>query len=97
MAYPEHDIAQIKGAELLSSIGAGILGGGIALLLVSILERYAVPLLLLGLVSHTIGMIRKHSLEQRGNDTRVWWAEALYWLCWVLLAALLLYILISLI
>ena len=90
-------IGQIKRAELLSSLGAGVLGAGIALLLTNLLATYAIPILLLGLVSHTIGMSRKHSLEGDGNSSRVWWVEAFYWFCWVALAALLLYIFVGLI
>ncbi len=90
-----HNIGPIKRAELLSSLGAGVLGAGIALLLTNILSSYAIPILVLGLVSHTIGMSRKHSLEQKGHSTRVLWVEALYWFCWLALAALLLYILLS--
>lgn len=96
MNTTEH-IGQIKRAELLSSLGAGVLGAGIALLLANLLASYAVPILLLGLVSHTVGMSQKHSVEQRGNKTRMWWVEALYWFCWLALAALLIYVLIGLI
>lgn len=44
-------IARIKKAELLSSLGAGVLGAGIALLLPNQLVPYAIPILLLGLIS----------------------------------------------
>ena len=84
--------ARVKKAELLSSLGAGVLGAGIALLLPNQLAPYAIPILLLGLISHTVGMSQKHGLEQQGEVIRVWWAEALYWLCWLVLAALLVWI-----
>ncbi|MDP1715659.1 MAG: hypothetical protein Q8L41_13030 [Anaerolineales bacterium] len=83
-------IARIKKAELLSSVGAGVLGAGIALLLANSLAPYVIPILLLGLISHATGMFQKHGLEQQGEAVRVWWAEALYWFCWLALAALLL-------
>ena len=92
MTDSEH-IARVKRAELLSSIGAGVLGAGIALLLTNFLSPYAIPILLIGLISHAAGMSRKHGLEQQGQNVRVWWAEALYWLCWLALAALLLVVL----
>ena len=95
MTTAEH-MGQMKRAELLSSLGAGVLGAGIALLLAKLLADYAIPILLLGLVSHTVGMTQKHSLEGQDNTTRVWWVEALYWFCWIALAALLLYILAGL-
>ena len=87
-------IARVKRAELLSSLGAGVLGAGIALLLPNQLALYAIPILLLGLISHAVGMSQKHGLEQQGEAVRVWWAEALYWLCWLALAALLAWIVI---
>ncbi len=87
--------SRIKTAELLSSIGAGVLGAGLALLLPRFLVPYALPILLIGLVAHAVGMSRKHQLEQQGEAVRIWWAEALYWLCWLALAAMLLWIAIS--
>jgi hypothetical protein len=87
-------IARVKKVELLSSFGAGILGGGIALLLANLLTPYAIPILFLGLMSHAVGMSQKHSLEQHSEAIRVWWAEVLYWLCWLALAALLVWIVI---
>jgi len=86
--------ARIKKAELLSSLGAGVLGAGTALLLSKFLAPYAVPILLLGLISHATGMSKKHGLEQQGQNVRVWWAEALYWFCWLALAALLVFIVV---
>ena len=93
MNTSEH-IARIKKAELLSSLGAGVLGAGLALLLPNQLVPYAIPILLLGLISHAVGMSQKHRLEQKGEVVRVWWSEALYWLCWLALAALLLSIIV---
>jgi hypothetical protein len=86
--------ARVKKAELLSSLGAGVLGAGIALLLPNQLAPYAILILLLGLVSHAVGMSQKHQLEQQGEVVPLWWAEALYWLCWLALAALLLLIIL---
>jgi hypothetical protein len=86
-------ITQVKQAELLSSFGAGILGAGIGLLLANTLSGYAPLILLLGLVAHSIGMFKKHQLEQ-GGQFRIVWVEVLYWLCWLALAALLIDIVI---
>lgn len=82
-------IARVKRAELLSSLGAGVLGAGVALLLPNKLAPYAIPILLLGLVSHAVGMSQKHGIQQKGEVVRVLWAEAVYWLCWLALGALL--------
>lgn len=82
-------IARVKRAELLSSLGAGVLGAGLALLLPNLLAPYAILILLLGLISHAVGMSQKHALEQQVEVVRVWWAEGLYWFCWLALVALL--------
>jgi hypothetical protein len=87
-------IARVKKAELLSSLGAGVLGAGIALLLENLLTPYAIPILVLGLISHAVGMFQKHGLEGQDQAVRVWWAEALYWLCWLALIGLLVLIVI---
>ena len=87
-------ISRVKKAELLYSIGAGVLGAGIALLLANQLASYAVPILLLGLLSHAAGMFQKHGLERQDEVVRVWWVEALYGFCWLGLAALLLFVII---
>lgn len=84
---------QIKRADLTSSLGAGILGGGIALLLSQFLLAYAVPILLLGLLTHTWGMYHKHRLQSDAAAARIRWAEWAYWACWIGLAGLALFIL----
>ena len=94
MNNPQH-VALIKRADLLSSIGAGVLGAGIALLLGEAIVRYAIPILLLGLIAHSTGMFQKHRLERQEDSTRIWWAETLYWLCWLALVALLIFIIIG--
>ncbi|NOH02626.1 MAG: hypothetical protein HND47_12050 [Chloroflexi bacterium] len=76
----------------MSSIGAGVLGAGIALLMANFLAAYAIPILLLGLLSHAAGMSRKHNLERESQGVRLGWVEALYWFCWLALAGLLVFI-----
>lgn len=65
-----------------------MVGTGLGLLLANTLTGHALPILLLGLTSRSLGMFQKHELE-RGEHVRIWWVESLYWLCWVALAALL--------
>ena len=55
-------------------------------------EPYAVPLLLLGLLGHGWGMYAKHRLEVAEGVTLPRWAAWLYWGCWVLLVAAVLYL-----
>lgn len=85
---PSAPAARIKRAEFLSSVGAGVLGAGLALLAAAALQPYATAILLVGLLAHGAGMYRKHQLEQHAPTGRLWWAEALYALCWLALAAL---------
>lgn len=90
-------LEKMKWAQLLSTLGAGVLGAGMALLFPSILAAYAIPILILGLAAHAVGMFQMRGLEQQSKQPRVGWMEALYWLCWLALAALLLFILTRLI
>ena len=85
--------AHLKRAETTASIGAGVLGAGIALLLPEFVRFYAVPIVALGLVMHAWGMYDKHRLETSAGAKEPWWAMALYWLCWLALVALFLYLL----
>jgi hypothetical protein len=84
--------SRLKRADVLSGVGAAVLGAGLALLFARRLERYAVPLLLLGLLSHGWGMYAKHRLELAEGLELPRWAAWLYWGCWVLLVGAGLYI-----
>jgi hypothetical protein len=81
-------------AELTSSLGAGVLGVGLGALLASHLRGLGVPVLLLGALLHAWGMADKHRLEAKAGVPTVWWSTLLYWICWVLLAALVVYIVV---
>jgi cation transport ATPase len=80
--------SRLKLAELTGSIGAGVLGAGLALLLPAAAAAYALPILILGALMHGWGMLDKHRLEQSAGARRPVWAEALYWGCWLALLAL---------
>ena len=75
----------IKRAELLSTAGAAILGGGLALLFADWIRTFAIPLMSAGLLAHATGMFSKHRLETRGEAAIPAWHTALYWTCWVVL------------
>lgn len=81
--------SRLKLAELTSSVGAGILGAGIGILLAGYLSGLGLPILVLGLVLHSWGMRDKHALES--GVAPVWWSTALYWSCWLALAGLAIY------
>lgn len=75
-------------AELLGSVGAGVLGAGLALLFGEVLARLAVPLLMVGGVVHALAMYQKHHLDTSKGTVGPRWIEWAYWTCWLLLLAL---------
>jgi uncharacterized membrane protein YecN with MAPEG domain len=87
--------SRIKKAELLVGVGALVLGMGLGLLLSSFLKHYAFPILLVGLLMHAWGMFDKHKLETTSSGVRLWWAELLYWVCWIALLILIIYLTVS--
>jgi len=87
--------SRMKMAELLSGVGAVVLGMGLGLLFSRFLSPYITPLILIGLLTHAWGMFDKHRLESAYAGVRLWWAEVLYWICWGALFVLALYIAVS--
>lgn len=81
--------SRLKLAELTSSLGAGVLGAGVGLLLATWLGGLALPILAVGLTMHAWGMRDKHALEAGLAQPR--WSAALYWACWLILGGLGLY------
>ena len=81
------NVRSIKRAELTSSVGAGILGGGLGVLTARWLQPSAIPILAVGIAMHAWGMYDKHRLEA-GELRSLWWSALLYWVCWVILVAL---------
>lgn len=84
----EEHRARLKSAELLSTTGALVLGVGLGAALSTYVGRAAVPLLVAGIASHGWGMLQKHRLEAGASYAPAWWEAALYWLCWIAMAAL---------
>ena len=80
-----------KAAELVSGLGAIVLGAGLALVLPDWLRNYALPLLVTGVVVHGLGMSLKYRLERRDGPP-LWWERTLFWLCWACLAGLVVWI-----
>jgi polyferredoxin len=77
----------IRKAEVLSTVGAGVLGAGLALLLHRWFASWAIPLVFLGAMVHGWAMFWRHRMESRGAVTRARWEQVVYWLCWAGLAA----------
>ena len=87
--------AQAGAASLLSTIGAGVAGAGIGILLANPLAGAGWPLLVAGLIAHGVGMIgnRRAQASQGYRPGRM---EGLaYWSCWAGIAALLGYAIVA--
>lgn len=84
--------SRAKRAELLSGIGAMVLGIGLGVLLSSFLKPYALPVLFIGLAMHALGMFMEHKFERASTGIRLWWAEILYWVCWIALLGVIAYV-----
>ena len=88
-------IVRMKRADLAGSGGAGILGAGLGMLLMDLLQAelatsVALALAAVGAALHGWGMYEKHRIEGGMEIPR--WSRALYWTCWVALGILLLWI-----
>lgn len=75
-------------AELLGSVGAGVLGAGLAMLFKTTLATLGVPLLVVGGAVHVLGMYQKHQLDASEAAAEPRWTTWAYWTCWLLLLGL---------
>jgi hypothetical protein len=73
-----------KVAELMSGIGALVLGVGIGSYLPLFGRSAAVVVIVLGTVIHSVGMWEVHRLEAGTRLPR--WTTGVYIVCWLLLA-----------
>jgi hypothetical protein len=84
--------APLECADLASGIGLLILGIGVGALFGGLLYPPALYFVAGGILLHGWGMFRKHGLKREFFGGSLWWVQGLYGLCWVLLAALILYL-----
>ena len=80
---------RLKLAELTSGVGELVLGVGLGALFPHWFGSTAGVITVVGLSLHAFGMWDKHQLEARGPAENPLWVVALYWVCWLLLAAVL--------
>jgi uncharacterized membrane protein YecN with MAPEG domain len=80
--------ARVKQAELMSSLGAGLLGFGLGAMVAPFVADLALLVLVAGALMHGWGMYNKHANERALGQAETLWMKALYWLCWLILAGL---------
>ena len=78
--------------ELLSSAGAALLGAGFALVFRQVLAPLAIPLLVIGGLTHACAMYAKHRLDLSAEVSLSRWMVYAYWACWLLVGLLLVYV-----
>lgn len=71
----------------LSAFGAGFLGLGVGLVLGVQALVLGWTLLSVGLGAHALGMVFLHRRRQGLGDAQPRWLEAAYWVCWIVLFA----------
>lgn len=82
-------MTRLKLAELTSGIGALVLGVGLGALFSPWFAPAAGFIAVAGVAAHSFGMWDKHRLEAQAQVESAAWVVALYWVCWLLLAAVL--------
>lgn len=70
----------------ISVIGAGILGFGLGLLAYSFFMGLAWPIIIVGIIMHSIGMYLVHKGRQ---DRKFDIGNLFYWICWIILIIIL--------
>ena len=80
---------RLKLAELTSGVGALVLGVGLGALFPHWFGPTAGLIAFAGLSLHAFGMWDKHRLEAVGQAGNSQWVVALYWVCWLRLAVVL--------
>ena len=79
-------IRRKRAAELMSGIGALVLGIGLGVVLGERLAGLGVWALVVGAVVHAWGMYDKHRIEQSSQSADPCWSSLLYWGRWLVLA-----------
>ena len=86
MAKPNH--RRLKQAEVMSALGAGVLGAGLGAMFANWLAAFATAAVIIGIALHGWGMFERRRLEDAGGAPRAGWEIVLYWGCWLVLALL---------
>jgi hypothetical protein len=87
-------MTRVKLAALTSGVGALVLGVGLGTLVAAWIGSAAVFVTLAGVVAHAFGMWDKHRLEAQAPADRTPLVLALYWVCWLMLAGILVFLIV---
>jgi hypothetical protein len=87
-------MTRLKLAELTSGVGALVLGVGLGALFARWVGPAAGVVTLAGVLVHSFGMWDKHRQEGQTSTDSGWLVLALYWVCWLLLAGVVLYLMV---
>jgi hypothetical protein len=85
---------RLRLAELTSGIGAVVLGNRLGVLLADRLVGLGFAVLATGIAVHGWGMYDRRRQGRSQGTVDPWWANALYWACWIGLARMLAWIVI---
>jgi hypothetical protein len=87
-------MTRLKLADLTSGVGALVLGVGLGALFAPWVGPAAVVATFAGVVVHAFGMWDKHRLEAQTSEDRSPLVLALYWVCWLMLAGILVFLIV---
>ena len=87
-------MTRLKLAELTSGVGALVLGIGLGSLFATWIAPAAGLVAFAGLLTHGFGMWDKHRLEAQTATDGGPLVTALYWICWVMLAGVVVFLLV---
>ena len=88
-------MTRLKLAELTSGIGALVLGVELGALFPKLFAPSAGLMAFAGVITHACGMWAKRRLEAQANVDNGLLAPALYWACWLLLAAVVVFVFVT--
>ncbi len=87
-------MTRLKLAELTSGVGALVLGAGLGALFSPWIRPAAGFVTLAGVFVHAFGMWDKHRLEADTTANSGPLVATLYWVCWLLLAGVLVFLIV---
>jgi hypothetical protein len=88
-------MTRLKFAELTSGVGALVLGIGLGGVFATWIGPAAGLVALAGVLAHAFGMWDKHRLEAQTPMDSGPLVTALYWVCWLMLAGVLVFLLVT--